>query len=42
MIEASAASDLGFWIDAIGRLVVATAAGMVLDVLKLQRGQAGA
>ena len=30
MIEASAASDLGFWIDAIGRLVVATAAGMVL------------
>ena len=26
MIEASAASDLGFWIDAIGRLVVATAA----------------
>ena len=30
MIEASAASDIGFWIDAIGRLVVATAAGMVL------------
>ena len=30
MIEASAASDIGFWIDVIGRLVVATAAGMVL------------
>ncbi|WCT75670.1 MgtC/SapB family protein (plasmid) [Sphingomonas naphthae] len=30
MIEASAASDIAFWIDAISRLVVATAAGMVL------------
>ena len=30
MIEASAAPDVAFWIDAIGRLVVATAAGMVL------------
>jgi putative Mg2+ transporter-C (MgtC) family protein len=30
MIEASAASDIGFWIDAIGRLVVATAAGIIL------------